>query len=67
MSVIFCVCQQRIQQFVTMFTDLDRFYFRTINENSGADLELDLAISPILNINNAVIMNFLLNVYTSFP
>ena len=37
-----------------MFTDLDRFYFETANENLGADLELNIG----LNIINAVNMNF---------
>lgn len=27
-----------------MFTDLDRFYFGTANENLGADLELNVGI-----------------------
>lgn len=46
-SVIFHVCQQHKLNLPIMLIDLDCFYFGMDNENSEADLELNIRILPI--------------------
>lgn len=55
-SAILRARQQHKLNLSANFTDLDQFYFRTANENSGGESQTDYRNYPILNINNAANM-----------